>query len=188
MVTSLSSSDSQKWYCVTTLPKRERLAAAAISQRMGFESFAPCHYFVRKTPTGKKRFLEAIFPCYIFVLCDIRPHVRQIVSMNGVRGVVHYGNDIPAVDSRLVESIREDIESLGDDAVEDKIHIGDVVEVIGGPFKSFTAKVLSSPDSTYRISCLLELLGRTVEVKIQETDLFVSPTASPHAYNAVSVM
>jgi transcriptional antiterminator RfaH len=178
-------SEQDRWYCLTTQPKKERLAASCIETRMGCDAFAPCHYFLRKTPNGKKRFLEAVFPCYIFVRCDIHKHYRQMVSMNGVRGVVRYGEHIPPVESSMIDTLRQELNAFKEDINE--IDAGDIVEIVSGPFRSFTARVLSSPDSASRVSCLLEILGRCIEVKIDENDIFVNKPGTGGLLNAVGI-
>jgi transcription antitermination factor NusG len=149
------------------------MAAGCIQDRMQIEAFAPCHYFVRKTRTGKKRFLEAIFPCYIFVYCDIRPNFRQILSMNGVRSIVHYGNTIPPVNDSLIDGIRRELDAHTYDHPEPELMPGAKVEVVSGPFASCIANVLTCPDSAQRVACLMNILGQDVVVKLSQNDLMV---------------
>lgn len=103
--------------------------------------------------------------------------------MNGVRGIVRYGEHIPPVDSYMIETLRHDLDNPIEDTCD--VDTGDVVEIVSGPFRSFTAKVLATPDSASRVSCLLEFLGRCIEVKIDENDIFADKSCATRFLHAV---
>ena len=98
---------SLAWYCLRCQPKKERIALMHLRREAGVEVFAPRISFYKKTKTGKKRFIEALFPGYVFVYCDIKEQLRLVLSMHGITGVVRYGSFIPSLPNQLMADLMD---------------------------------------------------------------------------------
>lgn len=175
----METTDSTAWYCVQALVKKERLAAAAIKDRAGVETFAPLHHFVRPTRVGKKRFVEALFPGYIFVRCDIGQCGRLLLSINGVRDLVRYGDHVPTIDDAFIQSLKAELAQHLDTPAEDEPEAGSTVQVVSGPFASFTAQVLSCDSQRQRVALLLDFLGRELTIELDRAQVLTPRQSLP---------
>ena len=63
---SENTKEAKEWFCLRTQTKREHIAAAILDRLDEVEVFCPRISQVKKTRAGKKRFVEAMFPGYIF--------------------------------------------------------------------------------------------------------------------------
>ncbi|MDX2108663.1 MAG: transcription termination/antitermination NusG family protein [Verrucomicrobiota bacterium] len=169
------------WYCICTRPKREAVAAQSIGKVIGVEVFAPRVIYKKRTSRGVVRFNEALFPGYLFVRCDLSNQYRYLLSLNGVRGVVHYGGVVPCIPDVIMQSL---LLAVGKDAVheipEAPFMPGSEVVVVGGPFTDITAVVKHVIPAKGRVRILLEFLGRQMELDVEAYSLY-SPTVSPKA-------
>ncbi|MEN8862676.1 MAG: transcription termination/antitermination NusG family protein, partial [Lentimonas sp.] len=80
-----------EWFCLRTQTKREHIAAAILSKIDLVEVFCPRVSQIKKTRTGKKRFVEAMFPGYIFAKFSLTDNYRRVIHTQGVSALVHQG-------------------------------------------------------------------------------------------------
>src|ERR1041384_733838 len=99
------------WYCARTQPKHEHIAAANLIKKLGLEVFHPRLRLERATRRGPVRVIEPLFPCYIFVRCDLEERLDDIRYVNGISSLVHFGNKTPAVPDHVIEELRQCFES-----------------------------------------------------------------------------
>src|SRR6266581_2044813 len=104
------------WFCVRTQPKHEHIAAAHLKKEAEIEVYLPRIRFKRSTRQGPVWFTEALFPNYLFARFDLAGCLRKVHHTRGVRGVVHFGEQWPAVPAVAIEELRATIGS-------DQIHI-----------------------------------------------------------------
>src|SRR5512133_1876782 len=95
------------WYCARTQPKHEHIAAAGLTRRLGLEVFHPRLRLEKATRRGVIKVVEPLFPCYIFVRCDLEESVNQIRYITGISSLVHFGEKIPVVADNVVEELRQ---------------------------------------------------------------------------------
>src|SRR5580698_3496670 len=91
------------WYCARTKPKHEHIAAANVSVRLGLEVFHPRLRLERATKRGLVRVVEPLFPCYIFVRCNLENFADEIRHISGVSSLVNFGRKIPTVPDEAIE-------------------------------------------------------------------------------------
>src|SRR5579885_3647051 len=123
-----------RWYCARTQPKHEQIAARNLKCRLGLEVFNPRLRVERATRRGVVRTIEPLFPCYVFVRCDLAHHVDQIRYTTGISSLVHFGTRIPPVPDQVVEELRDCFESEEPMEVQDRLTPGATVNVVEGPF------------------------------------------------------
>src|SRR5215471_12179476 len=109
------------WYCARTQPKHEHIAAANLTRRLGLEVFHPRLRLERATRRGVMRIIEPLFPCYIFVRCDLKDGIDQIRYISGISSLVRFGEKIPSVPDPVIEELRQCFESEEPMAVEDRL-------------------------------------------------------------------
>jgi len=159
-------SEQEKWYCFTTQPKREHIAALNIKTRAGLQAFCPRISYRKKTRRGVVKFVEPLFPNYIFVYCNIQEHLRHIMSMQGVKSVVKYGDRIPHLSPAFIRELDQYFEEDIKEINEAELKPGESVILTEGPFSDLKAIVETYAPATDRIRVLLEFLGRDVSVEV----------------------
>jgi transcriptional antiterminator RfaH len=157
--------EGERWYCVRSKPKKERMAAAGIAARLQLEVFCPQIRFRRKTVRGAVWFQEAMFPGYLFVRFDMPTMRRVVAHALGVLTIPSFnGRDVPIPDE-VIELLRAEV---GKEEVVDSGHsleVGEETTVTEGSFQGIKVKVIRLLDGDDRVAVLLEMLGTLVEAE-----------------------
>lgn len=162
----LADTAAPAWYCVRSQPKHEHIAAGHLAGGVGVEVYLPRIRFRRATRRGPVWFNEPLFPAYLFARFDLVRQWRQVHHARGVRGVVHFGNQWPAIPE---DAIRQLQLAVGVDAVrvlEPSLAPGDEVTIASGPFAGLLAVVSRVMPGRERVAVLLEFLGRQTSVEL----------------------
>lgn len=156
--------------------KREHIAAGHLRELEGIEVFCPRLRYRKATRRGKIWWVEPMFPGYVLARFNMSEMERAVTFCQGVRGLVRFGSDIPAIPESFVEAMKTEIRSRQDAHEEDElvtlspmIQLGDEVEVANGPFQGMQGTVIAVPSATERVKILLEFLGKPQAV---DMDLF----------------
>jgi len=154
------------WYCVRAKPKAEHLAAAHLRQLEEITVFCPRIRFQKATQRGKVRFVEALFPGYLFAKFDLRMQLRAVQAQPSVSGILHFGDYFPHISAQQIVDMRNE---FGDDEVreiEAKIEEGDEVEIVDGAMKGLTVLVSRLLPGKERVKILMEWLGEDREAEV----------------------
>ena len=165
--------EPKEWFCLRTQAKREHIAAAILDRFDEVEVFCPRISQFKKTSTGKKRFVEAMFPGYIFAKFQYRSHSRQVVHSQGITRMVELG-ERRIIPKHVIEDLKA---SLSEDIIEApdlSILPGAKIEVITGSLKGLNGKVLAQMSAQNRIQILLDFLGREITVAIAPEDVLLA--------------
>jgi transcriptional antiterminator RfaH len=160
--------DQPAWYCARTQTKREHIAAEHLRGLEGVEVFCPRLRYRKATRRGKIWWVEPLFPGYLLVRFSLARMERAVTFSQGIRGLVKFGRDIPAIPDNLVESLMEEVNlrSQGEGNshevfnVSPVLEIGDEVEIASGPFQGMRGPVVDVLSATERVKILLEFLGQ----------------------------
>lgn len=167
------------WYCFKALPKKEHIAANLLSKVDGVEALCPRISYFKKTKRGKVRFIESLFPGYVFIKADLVEFYRIIRSTQGIRDVVAFGDRIPMMPEAFIEDLRQNIgEDSTKELPEPVIEAGQDVVIMEGPFKDIQAVVTGALDGHQRVALLLDFLGRQMEVSVP-VDVVVPENREP---------
>ncbi|MFV1996021.1 MAG: transcription termination/antitermination protein NusG [Verrucomicrobiales bacterium] len=161
-----SSAAGPEWRCVRTKTKSEHIAAAHLRQLAGVEVFCPRIRFQRVTRRGKVWFTEALFPGYVMARFELDRQLRAVASANAVTALVRFGEVYPAIDDRVVESLKRELDAEEIVTVGDLLRTGDDVEVVEGPMLGMQAVVTQLLPAKERIKILLDFLGREREIEV----------------------
>lgn len=170
---NMKSAAVHHWYCLRTQTKREHIAASILSNTVTVEVFCPRISQVKKTRTGKKRFVEAMFPGYIFAKFDYILDYRLVMHSQGVSRIVEQGGRRVVPDhviNELKDSLPEGIINAPDPSLEK----GADVEFISGSLKGLNAKVLARLPSGERVRLLLDFLGREISIEANASDIMLA--------------
>ncbi|MGJ8652993.1 MAG: transcription termination/antitermination protein NusG [Opitutaceae bacterium] len=168
------SNNSLEWFCLRTQTKREHIAAAILSKIENVEVFCPRISQVKKTRTGKKRFVEAMFPGYIFAKFSLKDNYRRVIHTQGVSQLVHQG-ERKALPEELVADLKASLPEGIIEAPDLSIVPGANIEFITGSLKGLNGQVLAQLPSSQRIQILLEFLGREITVTVNADDILLAP-------------
>lgn len=160
------------WYCLKTQTKRESVAAAHLRELESVEVFCPMLRYRKATRRGKVWWVEALFPGYVLARFSLDRDERAVMYSPGVRGLVRFGDKVPAVADDFVELLRDEVAKQGAEevlTVGPRIACGEEVELAHGPLGGVRAVVVEVLSARERVKVLLEFLGRE---QIIEVDLF----------------
>jgi len=163
-----------EWFCLRTQTKREHIAAAILSKIEAVEVFCPRISQIKKTRTGKKRFVEAMFPGYIFAKFSLRDNYRRVIHTQGVSNLVQHG-ERKALPEILIEELRDSLPEGIIEAIDLSIEPGAQIEFISGSLKGLSGTVLAQLPASDRVQILLEFLGREITVVSAANDILLAP-------------
>jgi transcriptional antiterminator RfaH len=169
-------SDPLEWFCLRTQTKREHIAAAILSKIHSVEVFCPRISQIKKTRTGKKRFVEAMFPGYIFAKFSLIDNYRRVIHTQGVCGLVGQGNR-RALPEHLINELRASLPEGIIEARDPSIEPGANIEFVSGSLKGLNGTVLAQLPAQNRIQILLEFLGNEITVAVSSDDILLAPDA-----------
>jgi len=163
--------DGTAWYALRTKNKSEHIAAATLRQFDGVETFCPRIRYQKATRRGKVLFHQAMFPAYLFARFDLQEQYRVVIHARGITGMVHFGEQRPAIDPNLITFLRQEI---GEDEVKTLkpcMEPGDEIEIANGPFRGLRAIVRHYMPAKDRVQVLMEMLGNDQVVSVGTQDL-----------------
>ena len=159
------------WYVVQVKPRQEarvvrHLALSAII------TFLPYVEVSRRRASGKAKYLEPLFPGYLFTrlaALDRVPASWNVVRWApGVLRVLAVGLTPVAVPETIVEEIGRQTSEHGFVRLPSPLVSGAKVRVRSGPFEDLEAVFDRPMSRSGRVRVLLELLGQRTSVEIDE--------------------
>ena len=167
--------NQREWFCLRAQNKREHIAAAMLNQVDSIEAFCPRIRRFKKTRTGKKRFIEALFPGYLFARFHLADQYRRIIHTSGVSYIVGH-DERRAIPDTIIDQLKADLPNEGIiDAPDVSVQPGVDIEVLTGSLQGLRGKVLALLPADKRVEILLEILGREIKVAISAQDIHVAP-------------
>ena len=164
---TLTTDSAPAWYALKSQSKREHIAAAAIRARTKLEVFCPRITYIKQTQRrGRVRFTEALFPGYLFVHCEINKHFRNLLAMQGIRGVLRYGSEFPVVPESFINELKNEMPSECWEVAADTLREGSEVVVAEGPLMNIKAVISGILPASQRVNLLLEFLGRQITMHV----------------------
>ena len=122
------------WYCFNALPKKEHIAASLLNRVDGVEALCPRISYLKKTKRGRVRFVESLFPGYVFIRTDLAISYRIIRSTQGIRDVVSFGDRIPVLPDAYIADLKARIgDASTKELPEPVIMAGQEVIITEGP-------------------------------------------------------
>lgn len=165
----LSETARAFWFCLKAAPKREHLAATTLTRELQIQVVAPRIRFRKLTGRGPVWFVEAMFPGYLFAEFVYREFYRRVVHSHGVTGLVHFGDHVPTIDPKTLDTLR----AAGNEVItfDRQLEVGEKVKIAEGPLQGFEAVVTRLLPAAKRVQILLEFLGRDIEVAVHEPQI-----------------
>ena len=168
------------WLVVHSKARAEELAAENL-RRQGYEVFLP-QLRQRKRRQNRWQWVTGpLFPRYLFVNVVLGEQDTAVIrSTIGVASLVRFGQALVPIPDAVIDYLRrcEDPET-GARTDDDWPHkLGDVVEILAGPFAGLTG-IYQVPRDADRVALLVELLGRQNTVLVEREALGNVVTPAP---------
>ena len=157
------------WYCVRAKPRAENTAAQSIKAIQGVDVFFP-----KTIPLRKKNAppAQALFPGYLFARFDPIHNMRAVHFSHGVAYVLRRNLKPDPVDPEIIKDLKIATTEDGLLEIPDRPHqVGSEVNIIEGLFKDGNGIVTRLIPARERVKVLLEFLGRSTEIEIDENSL-----------------
>jgi transcriptional antiterminator NusG len=170
---------TKQWYAIHTYAGYEEQAAEQIRQRIAGVDMADKIFDVivprEKTiviKNGKKKTVDQlIFQGYIMVQMKLDDEAWFIIrNTPGVTGFVGSGTEPTPVSEKEIKAIKK---RMGAEEAKHEIdfQIGEVVNVIDGPFKGFDGTVDSIDPIKGKIKVLVSMFGRDTSVELDDLQI-----------------
>lgn len=160
---------SKHWYALYTKPRHEFKAEEQL-KGCGIEYFLPKITRLKQWSDRKKKVTEPLFSGYIFVRGNEKDRLLALEQYAIVRSIFFEG--APAiVPDWQIENLLKMLESGSDFEVTEQIKIGTRVKIISGPFKDVEGIVYATPNQEQMLAITIDLLRRSVIVKIPTDSL-----------------
>lgn len=159
------------WYALYVRSRHEFIAESEL-RRKGLEAYLPAIKKLRQWKDRKKYIELPLFPGYIFVYAQ--PNPEQYLNILKTRGVVNIvsseaGRPTPVAPEEI-NSLRMLIESGEEIDIYPHLKEGSRVRVKRGSLKGAEG-VLEKRDEKYMLMINIDILGRSVSVKIYADDV-----------------
>jgi transcription termination/antitermination protein NusG len=172
------------WYIVQTYvgfedavnrTLQQKIANLALQEKI-LEIFIPTKTVVKTTSKGeKKEKEEKVYPGYIYIHAVLDKEVGYLIQntqyISKIAGTGDYAVPLEAgyVD-RLKEQLFKDSQTI--ESVSNIVYnIGDLVQVIEGPFKDMQGKVCGVDTQNNRIDVLLSIFDRETRVELDVLEI-----------------
>ena len=119
------------------------------------------------------RVIEPVFPCYVFVRCNLEEGAEAIRHTYGISSLVHFGYKIPPVPDQIIEDLQQCFESEEPLTAEECLTAGTEVTVADGAFMGSHGVVVRVLPAKRRVQILLDFLGRTTLTEVDRNVLMV---------------
>jgi transcriptional antiterminator NusG len=174
MSTSKRYDTSKRWYAIHTYSGYEEKVAESIRQRadsldMGdkiFQVLVPKEKMI-EVKNGKRKVVEKrIFQGYVMVQMKMSEDAWYIVrNTPSVTGFVGSGSEPTPISQDEMEKI---MKRMGREEPKHKIdfNIGEVVNIIDGPFKGFDGSINEVDTAKGKLKVLVNMFGRETPVEL----------------------
>ncbi len=160
---------SKHWYALYTKPRHEFKAEEQL-RGCGIEYFLPKITRLKQWSDRKKKVTEPLFSGYIFVRGNEKDRLLALEQYAIVRSIFFEG--APAiVPDWQIENLQKMLENGTDIEVTEQLKIGTKVKIISGPFKDVEGIVYQTPNQEQMLAITIDLLRRSVVVKIPANSL-----------------
>ena len=159
------------WYCIHSKSKCEHIAAAAVRQLEGVETYCPRLRFQRSTKRGKVWFVDALFPSYFFARFDYPTSFRAVKHAHNVIRIVDFGGKPTPIADEIIEALKVEMQGQELREISHGVQVGDVVEIAEGPMRGLKGIVENVENGTERVRILLDFLGRQSMVEVPAVKL-----------------
>jgi transcription antitermination factor NusG len=156
------------WYALRTKHQHEKSVTNVLAEK-GFEVLCPTYAEVHRWKDRKKEVTLPLFPGYLFFANGLERKV-DLLSTPGVCAIVSFGNTPALVPQSEIEAIQLAMLSSRVMGPHPFLKEGDRVRLRSGPLAGIEG-ILQKRKDGYRLVLSIELLGRSVAVEVEQSDI-----------------
>lgn len=176
-------STNKKWYVIHTYSGYENRVTANLERKIQslgmeheiFRTLVPVDIEVEITKDGtKKEKKKKRYPGYVFVEMIHTDRSWYVVrNTPGVTGFVGSGNKpVPLTDAEVTQMLKEaGLDETTKPKVQINLKLKEVVKIIDGPMRDFTAVVTKIDEEKGRVKVLVTMFGRDTETELDVNQL-----------------
>lgn len=157
------------WYALHTKHQHEKSVTNVLAEK-GFEVFCPTYAEVHRWKDRNKEVTLALFPGYLFFANALERKV-DLLSTPGVCAIVSFGNTPALIPQSEIEAIQLAMLSSRLMGPHPFLKEGDKVRLRSGPLAGIEG-ILQRRKDGYRLVLSIELLGRSVAVEVEQSDIY----------------
>ena len=160
---------NHEWFAIWTRSRHEQIVREELERR-NIEAFLPTITRWSRWKDRKKKIDWPLFPGYCFARFD-GADTLPILKCNGVVSIVSFDGKPARIPAHELESIRL---LVGSDLQYDAcpmIREGMLVEVVHGPLKGVTGRLLRKDSPKARLILSVDLIGQAVSVEVDAADV-----------------
>ncbi|MFN3444790.1 MAG: UpxY family transcription antiterminator [Bacteroidia bacterium] len=159
------TSPEKKWYAIYTNPRAEKKTAEKLTEK-GIEIFLPLQITLKQWSDRKKKVEEPLFKSYVFVFINIELERLSVLETPGVVKFVRIGGEVPVIRTSIIDAIKLSLAHFSDiEITNQNLYINQHVQVIAGPLRGYTGKILEQHGNQY-FAVHIEELGAHMLLKI----------------------
>lgn len=165
--------ENMEWYVVRSISGKENKVKDYIEKEISYQGLGdyvdqilvPTEKVLQERK-GKKVVREKVyFPGYVMVLANLKGEVPHVIK--GINGVIGFlgetkgGDPIPMRESEVNRMLgKVDELSVQEKHVDIPYKVGDVVEVIDGPFNGFNGTIKNIDEQKRKLEVMVKIFGR----------------------------
>jgi transcription antitermination factor NusG len=162
----------KKWYAIYTNPRAEKKTAEKLTEK-GIEVYLPLQTTLKQWSDRKKKVEEPLFKSYVFVLINLELERLLVLETPGVVKFVRIGGEVPVIRTPIIDAIKLSLAHFSDIEITNQdLYINQQVQVIAGPLRGYTGKVMEQHGNQY-FAVHIEELGAHMLLKIPASHLSV---------------
>lgn len=128
------------WYALYVRSRFEKKVNAILREK-GLESYLPLRTVLKQWSDRKKKVLEPLFSCYVFVRISLRERIYAVESHGVVRMVSFNGHPSPIPDDEI-HAVKTVLEGADTFETTQYFGVGQMVEVITGPLEGIRGRLI----------------------------------------------
>jgi len=168
LIPELVISDQSPWYAVWTRSRAEKSVAEQL-ERKRIEVFLPTIQRWSRWKDRKKKVDWPLFPGYCFARFDRRESL-DVLKCVGVATIISFDGELAPIPHAEIEAIQRVVSSELQFDPCPLLHEGDLVEVIHGPLKGVTGRLIHKGPKTMLLVAIT-MINRAVEVRLDAADV-----------------
>lgn len=155
---------TSKWFAVYTHFKREKACAKEL-KNFGINVYLPIQSVTRRYTRKVKKLYLPLIPNYAFVKITKQEYVQVLKSPHVINFVKIAKNliSIPETEIELIKRVLGETQEICID--NNKLEIGDRVEVIGGQLTGLNGTLINKENNSY-LRVYLNSIGFTLQISI----------------------
>ncbi len=167
--------EQHKWYILNVMAGQEQKIANDVKLMIGkalgedvSEVLVPCKQVIKIKKGQKVQESQKLFPGYVFVNADLNSHAQSIISSIPKTMGFLGGKNRP---QKVSEAKMKDIFALvsvdnNDNSKTQIFEIGETLNIIEGPFESFSGVVEEFDQEKQRVKISVLIFGRATSVEL----------------------